>query len=253
MKFKDEVEKLKNKDNYSFLGIDGGNIEKAVWFCGIEFGGNIKMMEEYFNLQVKFNPKNNSPYRDDCVGIYMDSKYDRSLSKMYIHLFKEDKDIDEVLKKVLYSMDSEIFKLNLYPLAKKNAGKFDENITKIFQIAEEKYYGEYFDYRKEFLKKINKEFRPKNKNRIIICTAVKNSETQFVEAFFHKDKKIEYTWKYLENNGKTFKISVYNQDSTTLLIIPFLGMGNGNLNSYEDVIFMANHLRDKYLKKVIGE
>ena len=46
---------------------------------------------------------------------------------------------------------------------------------------------------------------------------------------------------------KKFKIIEVSNNDLSLIIIPFLGMGNGNLNSYNDVINTANYLRDNYL------
>lgn len=34
---KQEFKRIK-EDGRSFLGIDGGNIDADVWFCGLEFG-----------------------------------------------------------------------------------------------------------------------------------------------------------------------------------------------------------------------
>jgi hypothetical protein len=188
MNFKKEVEKTK-KDNSSFIGIDGGKINREVWFCGIEFGGNLKEMEEYYkDPDIRFDSMTNTPpYRTGCPTNYLDSKYDRMLSAMYINLFEPEKLINgnntkpivEVLKNKLYSKESKLFKLNLYPLAKKNDGKWDENITAIYGIEKDDYYGKYFDKRKEFFKKLNEKFRPVNKSRKIICTTVKNSEYKF--------------------------------------------------------------------------
>ena len=251
-----ELAKIK-ENGRSFLGIDGGNINSPIWFCGIEFGGSLEEMEKYYKSTVKdhhyIEKGFEIPYRENA-GDFEGSIYDRYLSAMYINLFNNEKlqngndtkPIKKVLKEELYNQTSKIFKLNLYPLAKKNTG-WDTDIEKECKISEEDYYGVYFDKRKQFLQELVKEFNPDN----IICSAVKNSESQFVEAFFNNEEKIEYKWSYktlkiVSDKKKQFKISEYKQGRTTLIIIPFLGMGNGNLNSYKDVIFMADYLRNNY-------
>jgi len=252
----ENIKRIKT-DGRSFLGIDGGNINNSkVWFCGIEFGGSLKEMEEYYSSTVKYYDvkEYKIPHRVKA-GIFEGSNYDRYLSAMYINLFHKDKlqngdiirPIVKVLKEELYNQNSKIFKLNLYPLAKKNSD-WDKSIEEEFNISKEDYYAKYFNKRKQFFQELIREFNPCK----IICTAIKNSESQFVEAFFDNKKKIEYTWDYVEfeidsNKKKRFKISEYHQENTSLIIIPFLGMGNGNLNSYQDVIFMANYLKKKYI------
>ncbi len=248
---KHELENIK-ENGRSFLGIDGGDIHSGVWFCGIEFGDTIDNQSKYIDKYVEY--KEGIPYRTKCPKKYLRSNYDRYLSVMYINLFKAEifqdvidtKLIEKVLKEEIYNENSEIFKLNLYPLAKKNTD-WDISIEKKFNISRDEYYGGYFDKRKQFFQELVKEFHPTK----IICTAVKNSESQFVEAFLKNDLKIEYRWEYLSirNNlekKKIFKISEYRQGNISLLIIPFPGMGKGNLNSYDDVIFIANHLRSNY-------
>lgn len=241
------AKELQNIEN-SFLGIDGGNIDSKIWFCGIEFGGNIYKMAEYYADYVKFKENNGHkiPYRIGCPKDLESSIYDLYISEFIINLWDiKNTNRKKYLMENLYNQKCEIFKLNLYPLAKKNASTWDENITKEFNIIEEDYYNEYFDIRKKFLKNIINKYKPKK----IICNVVKNSEHQFVEAFFDKNIKIEYTWEYVKHQKKKFKISEYSQNGFTLIIIPFLGMGNGNINSYDDVAFMANHLKHFYLKK----
>jgi len=255
---KQELAKIK-ENGRSFLGIDGGNINSKIWFCGIEFGGSMEEMEKYYKSTVNYYREKefDVPFREN-VGDFKGSIYDRYLSAMYINLFKSEvlkdgndtKPIEKVLNDELYNQDSKIFKLNLYPLGKKNTD-WDPLIEKNFNLSKKVYYEEFFDKRKQFFKELVKEFTP-NK---IICTSVKDTESQFVEAFLKNDLKIEYRWEYLSirNNlekKKIFKISEYRQGNISLLIIPFPGMGKGNLNSYDDVIFMANHLQSNYFKSI---
>ena len=246
---KSEIEKIKNGIP-SFLGIDGGNIKSKIWFCGIEFGGELNAMEKYYNSVVE--TYNNSdfeiPYRKKA-GDFESSIYDRYLSAMYINLFKEitlkngdnTDEIVKVLQEELYHQNSKIFKLNLYPLGKKDTG-WDKNIETVLQIQKEAYYNDIFKKRKRFLKELVDKFEPKT----IICTATNEYKEDFVETFFNDEANIEYSWEYVTTPKlKKFKISTYQNSKTSLIIIPFLG--RGNLASYDDVIYMANHLKTHYL------
>lgn len=239
-----ELKKIENNED-SFLGIDGGSIVSKIWVCGVEFGSDLKQMEKYYEEgYVKYI--NNIPYREDCPEYFLKSTYDRYLSIMYNNLFNKkpfstpiNKDsIEKILKENLYNTDSKIFKLNLYPLAKKDTS-WDKKIENQLNIKKEKYYNEIFNNRKFFFKKLIKEHKPE----IIICTSPKHFENEFVEAFFDKNLPNTYTWNYI-NDGE-FKISEYDNGITKLVIIPFLG--RGNLASHNDVIEMSDYLRTKYL------
>lgn len=248
---KNELIKIK-KDGRSFLGIDGGNINAKTWFCGIEFGGELQAMEKYYNNTVKTDDSIDNfdlpiPYRIDAGG-FERSTYDRYLSTMYINLFEEDilingsdtKRIVEILKHRLYNKNSNIFKLNLYPLAKKDTS-WDKNIKNDLGIEKEEYYHDLFNKRKFFIKELLNKFHPKT----IICTSTNEYREDFVEAFLNKDENINYKWIIRRNKNKEFKISIYQTNTTKLIIIPFLG--RGNLSSYDDVISISNYLRSNLI------
>lgn len=235
----------------SFLGIDGGNINSRVWFCGIEFGGDLMEMEKYYKSIIKYNPINEFdlpiPFRMNAGG-FEKSTYDRFLSAMYINLFKADKlhngndtkPIEKVLKEELYNKNSKIFKLNLYPLAKKST-EWDKAIENDLGIKKEIYYEDIFNKRKKFFKELVKKFQPEK----IICTSTNEYRDEFIEAFLNENETIDYKWNYLIGDNKKFKIFEYKTDKTTLIIIPFLG--RGNLSSYKDVINIADYLRKNQL------
>jgi len=84
---KTELEKIKNGED-SFLGIDGGNIKSKIWVCGVEFGGTLEDMADYYNKIVKSKEINNFkiPFRKSA-GNFEKSKYDLFLSEFIINLF----------------------------------------------------------------------------------------------------------------------------------------------------------------------
>jgi hypothetical protein len=249
---KEELEKIKT-DGKSFLGMDGGNINADIWVCGIEFGSNLEQMESYYQTHVKYyNHKGyNVPYRENCPEYFLKSTYDRFLTAMYIRFFTvfnltppvDTKEIEGFLRTELYHKDSQIFKLNLYPIAKKDTG-WDKTIEDELGIKKENYYGDIFKKRMLFIKKLVANFTPK----IIICTSPKDYENKFIEAFFDRNEKINYSFDYLELDKKQFKISEYDNGKTKVIIIPFLG--RGNLGSYEDVLNMGEYLAKKYIDDI---
>jgi len=246
---KEEMGKIKENEN-SFLGMDGGKISSNIWVCGVEFGSDVELMAKYYNTFVKYYEERGLkvPYRKDCPKIFLKSTYDRFLAVMYICLFKEEEiklpldaeRIEKVLKKELYNENSEIFKMNLFPLAKKDVS-WNADIENIFGISKEIYYGSFFNNRMGFIKQIIQKFEPK----LIICTSPKDYKDYFVEAFLGNNEIINYSWDYLViNEDKKFKISLYDNGKTKVVIAPFLG--RGNLSSHYEVALMAKYLRKKY-------
>lgn len=237
-------------DGRSFLGIDGGNIRSKVWFCGIEFGGELKSMEDYLSSYVKKKSIDDFdleiPYREESGG-FEKSTYDRYLSLMYYYLFtnNQNKDdgvdqINSILNDTLYNLDSKIFKLNLFPLAKKSAG-WDKQLELILGIEKSKYYREMFDLRKFFFHELLNKFQPE----LLICTSTKEYHSFFEETFIPTGEKMSFKWDYIQSGNIKHKISTYSINNLTVLIIPFLG--RFNLSSYSDVKIVAEYIKDHYL------
>lgn len=247
-----ELEKIKN-NKPSFLGMDGGNINSNIWVCGVEFGSDLDEMEHYYQNHIKTHQIDGLriPYRDNCPDYFINSDYDRRLALMCLG-FSDDnldtrlnksslkEDIDSFLKSDLYNKTSRIFKLNLYPLGKKDMS-WSAEIENKLGITKDKYYGTYFENRVKFIKKLTNKYTPK----VIICTSPKGHENTFVETFFKKNQPITFSYNFLNIEGKDFKISVYDDGIKKVVIIPFLGWGN--LNSYLEVVRMSNYLAKEFI------
>jgi hypothetical protein len=244
-----ELLKIENNEN-SFMGMDGGNIESKTWFCGVEFAGSVEQMCNYYENNILFYEKEKLkiPYRIDCPSYYMNSFFDKSLTLMYLSIFKDlnfddfEKDtIKNVLKNELYNKDSKSFKLNLFPVAKQNVGWYDE-IEKKLGYDKNTYYEKLFSNRSNFIKYLVSKFEPNT----IICFSPKDHSDYFIKAFIDKKQKTEYQWDTFKNEkGKEFNIKVFKTSKTKIIIIPFLG--RGNLNSFKDVSLMTNFLKENYL------
>lgn len=248
MNIKNELQKIANNQD-SFLGMDGGNIERDVWVCGIEFGGEIEKMEEYYNEKcIVFEGDGDIPYRTDCPDYMKRSYYDRYLSAFYINLFESrilenGNDLDYIMdihNYKLYNQDSKIFKLNLYPLAKPDTS-WDKKITEKYKIDKDKYYGEYFESRKKFITSLVDKHKPK----LILATSTPSYISTFKTVFIPSNVTCEFNWEEVttRTNNK-FQLLEYAFNGTKLVIMPFLG--RNNLKSYNDVIDYSNYLRDKY-------
>lgn len=245
-----ELEKIKNGRD-SFLGCDGGNIESNIWFCGVEFGGTPNEMNTYYKDHIQFYKKDNLqiPFRENYKGKFMQSKFDRYLTAMYLVLLEkldfdktiDSSKIDEFLANILYHKNSKSFKLNLFPIAKKDVS-WDKEIEEKLNIERNQYYSSIFNQRAKFFKKITSLYSPKT----IICFSPANHSDYFIRAFFNKKESLKFTYDYfIDRNNKEHLIKIIESSRTKYLIIPFLGMGN--ITNYEDVIKLSNFLNDNYI------
>ncbi len=243
-----ELQKIK-KGEPSFLGMDGGNPYSNYWFCGIEFGSELEKMAEYYEEYILFNEveKFLIPYRNDCPEIFLKSFFDKYLASIYSNLFFKNEfpskeKIDCILKNHLYNKESEIFKINLFPLAKKDIS-WDKSFESKLNITKSEYYGNIFDNRIKFIKELSSKFKPKN----IICFSTKEYTGYFERTFFNENEKIELLFDSISlSNEKKANIKVYKKGILNVIIIPFLG--RGNLASYEDVRIVTNYLKKKIFR-----
>jgi len=245
-----ELEKIKNGED-SFLGCDGGNINAKIWFCGIEFGGTPEEMNTYYKDYIipNINDENKIPYRKKYTGKFLQSPFDRYLTIMYLILLKGynfDKNVDSnlisnVLKSELYNKDSESFKLNLFPIAKKNVS-WNKKIEEELKVDRNEYYSTLFNKRAKFFKKIISRFTPET----IICFSTKNYSDLFIKAFLSKKNKIEFQYDiFIDRNNKEHFIKIIHYKKTKYIIMPFLGMGN--LTNHEDVINISEFIKENYI------
>ncbi len=106
----------------SLSGCEGGNLKADYWVCGIEWGYNNKAgnQNEYYKVELpkeiangRYNPLKKYPWNDSLTY-----PYGRNVAKLYSAIIG-----DEVrnYKKIVENCNgSEIFRMNLYPIAFNN-------------------------------------------------------------------------------------------------------------------------------------
>tara|TARA_R110002110_G_scaffold109604_2_gene273304 strand:- start:109 stop:879 length:771 start_codon:yes stop_codon:yes gene_type:complete len=246
----EELEKIKNGGD-SFLGCDGGNINAEIWFCGVEFGGTPKEMNTYYENHVKHYVKDKLeiPFRENYEGKYLKSKFDRYLTAMYLILLENysfDKTVDSIviddfLKNKLYNKNSKSFKLNLFPIAKKDVS-WDKEIEEKLNINRDVYYSSMFKGRSKFFQDIISKYQPKT----IICFSPTNHSDYFIKAFLKDRKLLEFKFDYFtDRNNKEHLIKIIRHKKTQYIIMPFLGMGN--ITNHEDVINISEFIKENYI------
>lgn len=244
-----ELEKIKNGKD-SFLGCDGGNIDSKTWFCGVEFGGTPKEMNLYYENHIKHYTSDGLeiPYRENYDGKFVKSKFDRFLTVMSLVLLENynsseniDKNvIDDYLKNKLYNKNSLSFKLNLFPIAKKDVS-WDKEIEEKLNINRDIYYSLMFKKRSQFFKKVISKFNPNT----IICFSPTNYSNYFIKAFINRNEIFNFQCDYfIDRRNKEHIIKKIYSNKTQYIIIPFLGMGN--ITNYEDVMNISNYIKNNH-------
>jgi len=102
----------------SLSGCDGGNIEADLWICGIEWGQgsyeNGKYYREELPLEIRSGRYAHNQEKYDWQAS-LDYPYGRSFAKLYASI--HDCEIATYKNFISKCDGSEVFKLNLYPIA----------------------------------------------------------------------------------------------------------------------------------------
>ncbi|MCW7517030.1 hypothetical protein ND810_17825 [Leptospira levettii] len=188
-----------NKDEifYSTLaGCDGGNINAKVWTFGLEWSGNKDSLTQW---QYKYYKKNLNerneimiPYRDEeCFTLQSKVVNDYLLKNQFDNLLAnftygltlintDDKKIEDThnfIKKTLYGKESQIFKLNLFPLPlPEHTFHFTEYFDILgIQLSKKEYLQKCKDNRFPLFRKLIDKYTP----NVIICFGIGEESKKF--------------------------------------------------------------------------
>ncbi len=219
----------------SLSGCDGGNLDADTWLCGIEWGGGSYGDGIYYKEYLPKEIPKGKVNLEKSLFDWKDSityTYGRSFAKLFAAIKHED--IDNYKDLVSNKWDgSELFKLNLYPIA------FDSTSENLWQKYglnritgfDEKHLFQTWCFLNRF--PVFSELREAKKPKLIICTGVSYLRDFFMcfggnqsNSGFIKYGELEPD---SENNKRRYywvKIDNY----TTLVVIPFFS-GTYGLNS----------------------
>jgi hypothetical protein len=160
----------------SLSGCDGGNTEANIWLCGIEWGAASYNNGEYYDkLQQeieagKVTPKTSFDWEDSLTYTY-----GRSFAKLYTSFKGESEKVEDYKKFIREKCnDSELFKLNLYPIAFDSTNEAlwkKHGLAKITGFDEKNLFQTWcvFNRFPKFT-----ELRKEKKPKLIICTGMGN-------------------------------------------------------------------------------
>lgn len=236
----------------SYTGCDGGNLNGAIWLCGIEWGGGDNPAELDFKEEIK-NLKTEVPQRtdEDTEKILKNSSrkytYDQNAFKL-LTTITTNKRLSEVDYKqyasehITYTKNSQFFKMNLYPISFKDT---DEKHWHAGWANKTGFPTKYhyllwcWKHRFELIKKWVKEGKPK----LIICVG-KTLFTDYVLAFEGIEDVKWHDNLFIEQVGdRELSWLKINGGNTVLAVTPFLTNRFG-LNSDKRIEDMGLRIRE---------
>lgn len=233
----------------SLSGCDGGNLAADIWFCGIEYGSASANEGEYYkNLKEEIEKGKSSPETSYDWKLSLKYSYGRTLAKLY----RAIKGGDPRIGYGDYISDncngSEIFALNLYPIA------FDStsvehwkanDLDKLIGFNEKHLYQTWCMLNRfPGIAKIREDRKPK----LIVCAGVSYLR-EFLLCFGGWDKNHWIESADLEPKEKDTNPYIRKyywiklSGGTTLVVVPFFS-GRYGLNSDYLIGEMGGKLRE---------
>ncbi len=235
----------------SFSGCDGGNIHSNIWIVGIEWGVNkgndedkdyylVELPSEIEKGKIKLPPDLYN-WKESITN-----KYGIGVAKLFCSLINHD--VDDYKKKIELLKGSEIFKLNLYPIAFQNTdnqlwdqynlknitGFYDKDLFRIWCLFN----------RFPFFSDLTRDYNPE----LIICTGI-SYLSDFILFFGGEkslNKKIECGEIKPNSSSNNKYIRQYYwaklNNITKIVIIPFFS-GRYGLNSNYLIEEMGKQIR----------
>ncbi len=216
----------------SLSGCDGGNPKADIWICGIEWGCEKEKEASYYQIELaqEIAKGRQDPSKNYEWMTSLKNPYGRNLAKLYSAVI--GKDVSDYRNIVEKCDGSEIFKMNLYPIAFNNTVEKlwkEYSLNKLTGFEEKNLFKTWcFLNRFPVLSNLVND----NKPRLIIGTGISYLTDYFV--CFASKTGVNTTIHYNELEGensikRTFYWAKLN-NGTTLVVIPFFS-GPYGLNS----------------------
>ena len=221
----------------SYSGCDGGQPNESIWFCGIEWGlGSKNDPANYYSKEFPGEiekPQDSFESLKDPKG-HLSYNFGRILTKLYTAIQTGTVEGYQEMAEKLYSENTDILKLNLYPVSFPNESDHlweEYGLERITGLPSKPVYRMWcYFHRFPVFRKLVNEAKP----RLIVCAG-----TTYVESFFScfgDSRQIEHIHKenivaISEKNGKARTLYWSSlSPETKLAVVPFFG-GRYGLNS----------------------
>ena len=228
----------------SLSGCDGGDPTATIWLCGIEWGFSKRdgKPEDYYKKilpQEISNGKYTPPSKYDWQGS-IEFPYGKSVAKLYAAI--KEQPVEHYRNVVSEYSGTEIFKLNLYPIAFNST---DDEFWKTQGLDELTGFSEKHLFKTWcFLNRFPwvRELVAQKKPKLVIGTGI-GYLTDFFACFAGHDPEIDIHSDQIAQDGLMRNYYwARTQLGTTLVVIPFLS-GRYGLNSNKLIQEMGNKIR----------
>ena len=213
-----------------FSGCDGGNIAGPIWFCGIEWGGGDTEKTFQFGDVSKPNAWTDQQ-REDCFK--KKNPYDQRAIKLYASIIRSnEKDYAKLaIEKNVFGTQSDLFKLNLYPISFRHDQDelWEKWLYDQTGLPTKSMYRAWCQANR-FQKM--KERVQEHKPRLIVCTGY-GYLREFIMAFGGVDKSFEPVNEgpIQAESPRPLSWVPINDGRTILVVTPFLGYRKYDLYS----------------------
>lgn len=226
----------------SLIGCDGGNIRAPLWFSGIEWGTSdekitSEMTRPTYSVSNYELPYLSKDWKKVNPGL-LKWQFDQKISKILCNVFDYKGDYRDYMREKYCEVDSNEFKVNLFPLPAKNISEWSNEHIELTKTRIKYHYRTYCAHNRfKLLYVLVGKFKPK----VIVCFGQSHLE-EFKLAFWGSTSQSFKETKH--EIGRRNSLSVLSSDNATKLVIaPFLGR---NLTADSDLMEIA-----EVVKKII--
>jgi hypothetical protein len=224
-----------------FAGMDGGNIDSAIWICGIEpnlgIPPRLLPIDDfcYTHRTGRRVPWWNDQFRRTFPG-FLNWGFDQKVAKILLHYHGRDiAAYPRYMQEELYTQNGSCFKLNLFPLTAPGTDHWSLEHFELTGLRTRTLYRAWCTiHRFPFIRQLVRVHPP----RIVVATGSGGFRPDFILAFAHPDNLFRQgIWHPLATGCRRVEeIRISNE--RTLLITPFLG--RGGLMADEDLTQLAD-------------
>lgn len=220
-----------------YSGCDGGNIFGRIWFCGIEFGGG------HTRGSLAFSDVSTPPsIHPENLDSKLRYQYNQKVAKLYtvIRNYRISKWRKVARDHALFSESSNIFKMNLYPVAfQRDADELWEPwLFELTGLPTKSIYRAWCQlHRFPEIKRWLEYSNP----RLIVATGL--SYADHFNFAFAGNEAAYHSFEHEEKvEGRRYLWRLINNEKTLLAVVPFLGGASG-LNSDVQLIAIGQRLQ----------
>ena len=228
------MQKRLNKRFESFAlsqsGCDGGNLKSDIWVCGLEWGVDVKSLNDLNKIME--GPFNTASW-DGEIQQRLKYPYNNKIAWLFSYLFKWEENHKKAAENHrMMCFDGTGYKMNAFPIPFKNRSSvsWSKDMADLIGLHSFEVYLEWcIENRGKYFQELVKENSPK----MIVCTG-KNTTMAFLRFFGCDMTSVD--------SGENFTVAKCNESKTLVFVTPFFGGASG-INSFEKMKALADEIK----------